>query len=70
MVANNHKLYILMFFWIKHNLVRPNHEGKRGCVVLVEHISVVLVSLYSLGRIVLDLVLERVDTICRLQIRR
>ena len=29
-----------MCFWIKHNLVRPNHECERGCAVSVERIYV------------------------------
>ena len=49
-----------MCFWIKQNLVRPNHESKRGCAVLVEHIYVIVLSLYILEKIVLVLVLKRV----------
>ena len=46
-----------MCFWI-----RPNHEFERGCAVLAEHV-VFFVSLYILEKIVLGLVLKRVDTI-------
>ena len=51
-VANIINMIIDVGFSIKHNLVRPNHECERGCAVLVEHLS-----LYSLGNIVLDLIL-------------
>ena len=50
-----------MCFWIKHNLVRPNHECERGHMVLVEHISVVFFSLNILEKLVFDLVFKGVD---------
>ena len=60
-VVENYKHSIFSCFWIKRNLVRPNHECERGCAVLVEQIYVVFL---SLGKVILDLVLKRVDTIC------
>ena len=52
-----------MCFLIKHNLVRPDNDRERGFAVLVEHIYVSFLFLYILAKIVLDLVLKRVDTI-------
>ena len=36
--CKNYKQYVLKCFWVKNNLVRPNHECERERVVLVEHI--------------------------------
>ena len=46
-------------------MVRTSHECEGGYAVSVERINVFFLSLHILEKIVLDLVLKRIDTICR-----
>ena len=59
------KLQTLYSHWIKHDLGRPNDECDDARFQLNTYISFSSLSVYILGKIVLDLVLKRVDTICR-----